>query len=165
MAGASCCLPTISGISACHAGVVKAAAIPSWKVASSSSDWFNIPNQASTAMPAAVSRAPVCANRMSCRRFTRSAIAPAGRAKRNSGRLDIACISETIVGEPVSVVIVQTAAVSFIVVPMFETMLPSQSARKSGRRSGEAAADIAATLETIGRMSPLGTHGPFLNLC
>ncbi|GAA5116535.1 hypothetical protein GCM10023212_03340 [Luteolibacter yonseiensis] len=74
---------------------------------------------------------------MSRLRFTRSARAPAGRAKRNSGRLDIACISETIVGDPVSVVIVHTAAVSFIVVPMFETMLPSQSALNNGNRSGD----------------------------
>jgi hypothetical protein len=39
-------------------------------------------------------------------------------------------------GDEVSVVIVQTAAVSFIVLPMFETTLASQSARKSGWRSG-----------------------------
>jgi hypothetical protein len=66
----------------------------------------------------------------------------------------MACISETIVGEFVSVAIVQTAAVSFMVVPMFEMMLPIHSALKSGRRSGEAAAGIAGTVGRIGGLSP-----------
>ena len=110
-----------------------------------------MPNHASTAIPAAVSSATVCAQRISRRRFTRSASAPAGSANRKSGRLDIVCISETIVAEPVSVVIVHTAAVSFIVVPMLETMLPSHSARNSGKRSGDEAEDIPETLESITR--------------
>jgi hypothetical protein len=46
-------------------------------------------------------------------------------------------MSEIMSGEGVSVAIVQIAAVSFIVVPIFETTLASQSARKSGWRSGE----------------------------
>jgi len=40
---------------------------------------------------------------------------------------------------------VQTAAVSFIVVPTFEITLPTQRARKSGRRSGDQA-DIAGEI-------------------
>jgi len=75
-------------------------------------------------------------------------MAPAGKANRNSGRLDIVCMSETIVADPVSVVIVHTAAVSFIVVPMFDTMLPNHSARNNGMRSGDRADDIANTLES-----------------
>ncbi len=80
-------------------------------------------------MPTAVSSAPVCAIKIRRRRSTRSASAPAGRASRKSGRLDIVCINDTRKGELVIVVIVQTAAVSFIVVPMFEPMLPSHMAR------------------------------------
>ena len=87
-------------------------------------------------MPAAVSSAPVCPSKISRRRSTRSASAPAGSAKRNSGRLDIVCMSDTIAADAESVVIVHTAAVSFMVLPTFETTLPIHSARKSGSFSG-----------------------------
>jgi hypothetical protein len=82
---------------------------------------------------------------ISRRRLTKSASAPAGNANKNSGKLDIVCISEIIVGDPLIVVIVHTAAVSFIVVPMFETMLPSHNARNNGSRSGDQGLDDIAT--------------------
>jgi hypothetical protein len=54
-------------------------------------------------------------------------------------------MSETIVGEAVSVVMVQIAAVSFIVVPMFEMTLPIHKARNNGKRRGDQA-DIASSI-------------------
>ena len=69
------------------------------------------------------------------------ASAPAGSASRKSGRLDIVCISEIMIGDDVIVAIVQTAAVSFIVVPIFE----DNAGQPHGRGR---AADSAATRAT-----------------
>ena len=54
-------------------------------------------------------------------------------------------MSEIMSGDGVSVAIVQMAAVSFIVVPMFETTLASHSARKRGWRMGEGLGVVAVT--------------------
>src|SRR2546425_2012059 len=62
--------------------------------------------------------------------------APAGRARRNSGRVVATWTSETISGEGVSNVINQAAAESCIQVPMLETTSEIHSARNNGRRNG-----------------------------
>ncbi len=65
-----------------------------------------------------------CVAIMKLRRSTMSASAPLGRPNRNTGSVDAACTRATIVGEAVSVVIIQAAATSFIHI---ETLAVSQT--------------------------------------
>ena len=69
---------------------------------------------------------------MSRRGSTMSAIAPAGRVKRNIGRLVAACTSETSSGLRSSVVISQPDAVSYIAMPISAVVLASQTMAKAG---------------------------------
>ena len=125
----------------------RAPARPSWLARGSC-------NAAPPSSRRASAPAPPCAARMSLRRSTRSASAPAGRARRKSGRLDIVCMSEIMSGDGVSVAIVQIAAVSFIVVPIFEMTLAIQSARNSGRRSGDGAGAELSGMSCAGFSQP-----------
>jgi hypothetical protein len=59
-----------------------------------------------------------------------SAIAPAGKTTRNTGRLVAVCIRETMIGECESEVIIQTPATFCIHVPTFETVAAIHNARK-----------------------------------
>src|SRR5882724_12583442 len=90
------------------------------------------------------------------RRSSTSANAPAGRARRNSGRVVAACTSETINGDGASSVISQAAAASCIHVPTFEATSAIHSARNSGRRNG-LHAEGAVILPNLARLSARAT--------
>jgi hypothetical protein len=65
-----------------------------------------------------------------------SASTPAGSAKRNIGNVVAACTRETIRGLGDNDIISQAAPTSCIQVPMLETTVAVQSARKTGSRNG-----------------------------
>src|ERR1700730_6996345 len=69
---------------------------------------------------------------MSFRGLKMSAIAPAGRVKRNIGRFVAACTSETSSGLRSSVVISQPDAVSYMAMPIIAVVLASQRVAKAG---------------------------------
>src|SRR5262249_41525101 len=85
---------------------------------------------------AATASIQTCVRITSQRRSTISAIAPAGKPTRSSGRFDTVVSSATGTGELVSDVMSHAAATPCISVPIFDARAASHSARKTGRASG-----------------------------
>src|SRR5207244_7525981 len=85
---------------------------------------------------AAATNIQPCVHSNKRRRSTTSASAPAGSAAKNTGRLEMACISATRAEEDVSDVMSHAAPTFCIQVPIFDRTLASQSARKNGCWSG-----------------------------
>src|SRR5437660_12563102 len=75
-------------------------------------------------------------NRSRRRRSTMSASAPAGNATRTTGRLPAVSTSATSTGEVVNEVINHDSPTSCIHVPMLDTTVAIQSARKTDSRRG-----------------------------
>src|ERR1700736_6876634 len=77
-----------------------------------------------------------------------SAVAPASRPSRSTGRLAAVCINAISSGEAVSEVISQVPAVSCLHVPIEETVLAIQRSRNSGILRGAKPVDLDATATT-----------------
>src|SRR5215217_4892060 len=127
---------TSSGTIACQAGALSAPPSPIKNVSSNNSAGVIQPIIVSTPSSAATASIQIWVRITSQRRSSISAMAPAGRPTRNSGRFDIVVSSATGTGELVSDVISQAAATPCMSEPMFDASAASQSARKTGRASG-----------------------------
>src|SRR6266545_7731801 len=127
---------TSSGTIACQAGALSAPPRPIRNVSVSRIAGVIKPSMVSTPSSTATASIQVCVRMTSQRRSTISAIAPAGKPTKNSGRFDIVVSSATGTGELVSDVMSQAAATPCMSEPMFEARAASQSARKTGRASG-----------------------------
>src|ERR1700730_18767117 len=89
-----------------------------------------------------------CQKISSFRRSKMSAVAPASKPRRSTGRLAAVCISAISRGEEVSEVISHVPAVSCIHVPIEETVLAIQRSRNSGILRGAKPVDLDATATT-----------------
>jgi len=78
------------------------------------------------------------------RRSTMSANAPAGMAKRNTGKFPATCTSATINGSGLRLVMSHPDAALYIQVPMLETTVAVQRTLKVGCRNG-AQGELAST--------------------
>ena len=127
---------TRSGTRAAKAGINMAAPQPSPKVKASSTQGVVAPLRVVMPRPAAmliIQMIPVIIYR---RRSTMSARAPAGIARKNTGKTMAVWTSDTMKGSAVRLVISQPAPTSCIQVPRLDTRLAIQIARNMGRRRG-----------------------------
>src|SRR5215212_7028285 len=127
---------TSSGTIACQAGALSAPPKPIRNVSESRIAGAIKPSTVRTPSSTATASIQICVKITSQRRSSISAIAPAGKPTRNSGRFDIVVSNATGTGELVSEVISQAAATPCMSEPMFDASAASQSARKTGRASG-----------------------------
>jgi hypothetical protein len=116
-------LGTSIGMIAPQAGDVSAPPTPNKKVVANRSVGVARPTETKTAKTTDTAKIAV-STAMSSRRESRtSASAPAGKVKRNNGRLTATWTSETVIGLGSMLVINQPDAVSNIAVPMLDTRL------------------------------------------
>jgi hypothetical protein len=106
-----------------HAGDVSAPPTPSKKVVASKSVEVARPTETKPAKITDTAKIAVSTAMSSRRKSRTSASAPAGKVKRNNGRLTATCTSETVIGLGSMVVINQPDAVSNLAVPTFEITL------------------------------------------
>lgn len=120
---------TSSGCTACQAGPLRAAPVAMRKVKRRMVQGAIAPKRVRSPRARAAKSIQACATRSTRRRSRTSAKAPAGSERKNIGRLEAACTSATMVGDEVSVVIVQEAPTFWNQVPRFEKRPAIQSAR------------------------------------
>src|SRR5438477_3188366 len=134
-AGKSDC-ETSSGVIACQTGLLIADPTPSRKVSVSKRPGVIWPINARIPMAPAALNIQTCITNNRRRRSTMSARAPAGNATRTTGRLPAVSTSATRTGEGVNEVINHDSPTSCIHVPMLDTTVAIQSARKTDSRRG-----------------------------
>ena len=127
---------TSSGTMACHAGLFMAEPTLSRAVKARSVQGEMCPRKVKTASRVTEVSIQACQKMRSLRRSKMSAVAPARRPKRSTGRDAAVCMSAMSRGEAVSAVMSQVPAVSCIQVPTEETVDAIQRSRKSGIRRG-----------------------------
>ena len=127
---------TSSGTMACQAGLFMAAPILRRKVKARRVQGETWPRKVRMARMATLASIQACQKMRSLRRSKMSAVAPARRPSRRTGRLAAVCMRAMSRGEAVRDVMSQVPAVSCIQVPRLEMVLAIQRSRKSGMRKG-----------------------------
>src|SRR5947209_1689014 len=127
---------TNSGVIACQIGLLIADPTPRRKVSDSRRAGVIWPINARMPIAPAATNIQICMTRSKRRRSTISASAPAGNATSTTGRLPAVSTSATRTGEVVNEVINHDSPTSCIHVPMLDTTVAIQSARKTDSRRG-----------------------------
>src|SRR5205814_1884038 len=125
-----------SGMIELQAGELKATPMPSAAATARRTHGLTPPSQATALRRGATPSIQLWATSRIRRRSSTSASAPAGSERKKIGTALTVAMTESNNGELDNVLIVHTAAVSFIAEPMLELRLASQIARKMGRRRG-----------------------------
>ena len=127
---------TSSGTMACQAGLFMAEPTLSRKVKARRVQGEMWPRKVRTARMATEPSIQACQKMRSLRRSKMSAVAPASRPKKRTGRDAAVCMRAMSRGEVVRTVMSQVPAVSCIQVPTEEMVEAIQRSRKSGMRRG-----------------------------
>ena len=127
IAGWRSCLGTSCGTIVCQAGTVSAPAAPMRKVNSNRLTGVASPNETIPAYRAERTVKMISATMRNLRLSTMSAIAPAGNANRNIGRVVATWTIDTMNGSGLRLVISQPDAALYIQLPMFETTVAVHS--------------------------------------